>query len=120
MALQAAAEARFCPLPDASPLLSLPSAHQDTQQLQVPSSPAAAPSLPRPPGKQLPLGKIPPAFVLTLAPLAKYWQDVCKIPLPPGSPKPSNADLLACQEMADAVLGAQRGAGSRQGYQLTI
>lgn len=76
-----------------------------------PPPPQAAPSLSRPPGKQLPLGKIPPAFVLTLAPLADYWgQHGRRIPLELGDLKPGLADLHACEEMAAAVLAAQRGA----------
>jgi hypothetical protein len=108
---QEAAQARFGLLPAASPLLSLPC----SQQPQQPRSTEHAPSLPRPAGKQLPLGKIPPAFVLTLAPLAQYWSEAQlqqgdKIPLPPGSDPPPAADLSACDSMAKAVLAAQRGA----------
>lgn len=96
----------FGALPEASPLLSLPSTPQQHCQLQ----PQSAPSLPRPAGKQLPLGKIPPAFVLTLAPLAQFWGKGLKIPLPPGSSPLPDADLRACDGMAQAVLAAQRGA----------
>lgn len=113
--MQAAAEARLGPLPEASPLLLLTSAQQGSQK-QAAGSPAAALSLPRPPGRQLPLGKIPPAFVLTLAPVAQYWgRWVPRLPLPPGRPKPHTADLIACQEMAEAVLAAQRGEVGRVG-----
>jgi hypothetical protein len=105
--MQAAAEARFCQLPEVNPLLTFPHAAQHSQQTNAPE---AAPSLPRPPNKQLPLGKIPPAFVLTLAPLAQFWeQSARKIPLPPDSDMPVTADLLACEGMAEAVLAALRG-----------
>jgi hypothetical protein len=66
--------------------------------------------LPRPPDKLLPLGKIPPAFVLTLAPLAQFWErSARKIPLPSDSDMPVTTDLMACEDMAEAVLAALRG-----------
>lgn len=108
-ALQAAAEAQFCQLPEVTPLLTFPHTAQLSQQQQT-HAPEAAPSLPRPPNKQLPLGKIPPAFVLTLAPLAQFWeQSARRIPLPPDSSLPFTADLMACEDMAEAVLAALRG-----------
>lgn len=106
--MQAAAEERFCQLPEVNPRLSFPHAAQHNQQ--QPHAPEAAPSLPRPPDKLLPLGKIPPAFVLTLAPLAQFWeQSARRIPLPPDSSMPVTTDLMACEDMAEAVLAALRG-----------
>jgi len=111
--LQATAEARLCPLPAVDTTLSLPSTVQQEEHYQQDSSSsshAPAPSLPRPSGRLLPLGKIPPAFVLTLVPLAEYWRKTWRIPLPAGSPAPNRDDLMACEQMAMAVLASQRGA----------
>jgi hypothetical protein len=57
----------------------------------------------------LPLRKIPPAFVLTLAPLAQFWGAGRELPLPEDVVL-NSADLQACEQMAAAVLAAKRGA----------
>lgn len=103
-AMQAAAEQRYCPLPEVNPTLCLPSAQQAYQL----SSLSAAPSLPRPPAQVLPLRKIPPAFVLILAPLAQFWGQGISLPLSEDAVT-NSADLQACEQMATAVLAAKRG-----------
>lgn len=107
--MQTAAEARLCPLPDLSSQLSLPSTQQQRQQ--QPDAAAAPPSMPRLAGQLLPLRKMPPAFVLILAPLAKFWGDGHTLPLAQGVAA-NSADLQACEQMATAVLAAKRGAGA--------
>lgn len=108
--VQAAAEARLCPLPDLNLQLALPSTQQRQQQQQDQlSSHAAAPSMPRPAGQVMPLRKMPPAFVLILAPLADFWGTGRTLPLGPKDVAANRADLQACETMATAVLAAKRG-----------
>jgi hypothetical protein len=103
--LQAAAEALLCPLPNVSTQLSLPNAQQ---QRQVANNADTAPSMPRAMGQMLPLRKMPPAFVLILAPLAKFWGGGHTLPLE-GNVAANSTDLQACEQMATAVLAAKRG-----------
>jgi hypothetical protein len=56
----------------------------------------------------LPLRKMPPAFVLILAPLAKFWGGGHTLPLE-GNVATNSVDLQACEQMATAVLAAKRG-----------
>jgi hypothetical protein len=91
-------------------VLAPPSTQQQAlQQQDQLASGAAAPNMQRPPGQMLPLRKIPPAFVLTLAPLAQFWGAGRELPLPEDVVT-NSADLQACEQMAAAVLAAKRGA----------
>jgi hypothetical protein len=101
-------------LPDLHAQLSLPSTQQQRQQQQQPDPAAAPPSMPRLAGQLLPLRKMPPAFVLILAPLAKFWGAGHTLPLALDVAA-NSADLQACEQMATAVLTAKRGAGAGVG-----